>query len=106
MVIVPCSMATVSAVAQGNSDSLLRRGAEVMLKERKKLILVPRETPLSEIHLRNMLEVTRAGGIVLPPVLTFYQQPGNDVSEQIDFVTSRVLDHLGISNQLFRRWGE
>ena len=105
MVLIPCSMSTVAAVANGNSDNLLRRGAEVMLKERKKLIVVPRETPLSAVHLRNMLEVTRAGGIVLPPVLTFYQEPGSSVAAQIDFVISRVLDHLGIPNQLYRRWG-
>ena len=105
MVIVPCSMSTLGAVANGLSDNLLRRGADVMIKERKKLILVPRETPLSEIHLRNMLKVARAGGIVLPPVLTFYQHPGRDVGEQIDFVISRVLDHLGVPNQLYRRWG-
>ncbi len=106
MVIVPCSMTTLGAIAHGISDNLIRRGADVMLKERRPLILVPRETPLSSIHLRNMLEVSQAGALIIPPVLTFYQHPGSDVSAQLDFIASRILDHLAIPNDLFRRWGE
>ena len=106
MILVPCSMSTVSAVALGNSDNLLRRGAEVMLKEKRKLILVPRETPLSEIQLRNLLTVAEAGAVVLPPVLSFYQNPGSDVREQVNFIVSRILDHLGVANDLYGRWGE
>jgi len=105
MAVIPCSLATVGAIAAGTSDNLLRRGAEVMLKERRPLVLVPREAPLSVIHLRNLLAVTEAGAIVIPPVLTFYQRPGRGVEDQIDFVVSRVLDHLGVENALVPRWG-
>ena len=76
-----------------------------MLKERRPLVLVPREAPLSTIHLRNLLDVATAGAVVIPPVLTFYQDPGDSVAAQIDFTVSRVLDHLGVSNDLYRRWG-
>ncbi len=106
MAIVPCSMTTLAALANGLSDNLIRRGADVMLKERRTLLIVPREAPLSEIHLRNMLTLAKAGAIVLPPVLTFYQKPGESVAAQIDFVVSRMLDHLGVENRLYRRWGE
>ncbi len=106
MAIIPCSLATVSAIAHGTSDNLLRRGADVMLKERRPLVLVPRESPLSIIHLRSLLAAAEAGATVIPPVLTFYQRPGPEVAHQIDFVVSRVLDHLGVENRLFPRWGE
>ena len=105
MAIVPCSLATVAAIAHGFSDNLLRRGAEVMLKEKRRLVVVPRESPLSTIHLENLLTIARAGGTVIPPVLTFYQQPGPEVEPQIEFVVSRVLDHLGVPNELYPRWG-
>jgi 4-hydroxy-3-polyprenylbenzoate decarboxylase len=105
MAVIPCSLATVAAIAAGTSDNLLRRGADVMLKERRPLVLVPREAPLSVIHLGNLLAVARAGATVIPPVLTFYQRPGKGVEHQIDFVVSRVLDHLGVENELFPRWG-
>ncbi|MCA8959743.1 MAG: UbiX family flavin prenyltransferase [Planctomycetes bacterium] len=105
MVIVPCSMGTIGAIAAGTSDNLLRRAADVMLKERKPLIVVPREAPLSTIHLENLLRLTRAGATVIPPVLTFYQSPGDSVAAQVDFVVSRILDHLGIDNDLYPRWG-
>jgi 4-hydroxy-3-polyprenylbenzoate decarboxylase len=105
MAVIPCSLATVAAIAAGTSDNLLRRGAEVMLKERRRLVLVPREAPLSVIHLRNLLAVAEAGAVVIPPVLTFYQRPGQGVADQVDFVVSRVLDHLGVENELFPRWG-
>ena len=106
MVLVPCTAGTVGAVANGVSDSLLRRGADVMLKEKRKLIVVVRETPLSEIQLANLLTLARAGAVVLPPMLTFYQDPGPQVSAQVDFIVSRILDHLGVANELYKRWGE
>jgi len=106
MAVMPCSLATVAAIAHGFSDNLLRRGAEVMLKEGRPLVIVPRESPLSEIHLRNLLSCAEAGATIIPPVLTFYQLPTQDVSEQVAFVVSRVLDHLGVDNELFPRWGE
>jgi len=105
MVIVPCSMSTLASLAHGISDNLLKRAGEVMLKERRPLIIVPRESPLDRIHLRNMLTLSESGAVIIPPVLTFYQHPGDSVSEQVDFVVSRILDHLGISNELFHRWG-
>ncbi|MFN0057924.1 MAG: UbiX family flavin prenyltransferase [Planctomycetota bacterium] len=106
MAIVPCSMSTVGAIASGISDNLLRRGAEVMLKERRPLVIAPREAPLSTIHLRNLLTAAEAGAIVIPPVLTFYQKPGDSVLDQVRFVLARVLDHLGVANELAPRWGE
>jgi 4-hydroxy-3-polyprenylbenzoate decarboxylase len=105
MVIVPCSMSTLASLAHGISDNLLKRAGEVMLKERRPLIIVPRESPLDRIHLRNMLTLSESGAVIIPPVLTFYQHPGDSVSEQVDFVVSRILDHLEIPNQIFRRWG-
>ena len=105
MVIVPCSMSTLASLAHGISDNLLKRAGEVMLKERRPLIIVPRESPLDRIHLKNMLTLSESGAVIIPPVLTFYQHPGDSVSEQVDFVVSRILDHLGISNELFQRWG-
>lgn len=106
MAIVPCSMSTVGAIASGIGDNLMRRGAEVMLKERKPLVIMPREAPLTEIHLANMLRVAQVGGVVIPPQLCFYQQPGPTVQAQIDFNVSRVLDHLGVPNELYERWDE
>ncbi|MEM7167754.1 MAG: UbiX family flavin prenyltransferase [Planctomycetota bacterium] len=104
MAVIPCTMSTVGSIAHGISDNLLKRAAEVMLKERRTLVVVPREAPLSDIHLENMLRISKAGATVIPPVLTFYQSPGDSVQEQVDFVVSRVLDHLGVDNALFRRW--
>jgi 4-hydroxy-3-polyprenylbenzoate decarboxylase len=103
MLICPCSMGTLSAVAAGSSRSLIERAADVTLKERRKLVLVPRETPLSEIHLRNMLRVTRAGAVVLPAAPGFYHRP-TTVDALVDFVVARVLDQLGIPNALAPRW--
>jgi 4-hydroxy-3-polyprenylbenzoate decarboxylase len=105
MAIVPCSMSTVAKVAHGISDDLLSRAADVMLKERRKLILVARETPLSTIHLENMLTVTRAGAIVLPAVPSFYGRP-TTVDEVVATVVARILDHLGVDNAHTRRWGQ
>jgi 4-hydroxy-3-polyprenylbenzoate decarboxylase len=97
-------MSTVARVAQGISDNLLTRAADVVLKERKRLIFVPRETPYSEIHLKNMLELTRAGALIMPASPSFYGRP-RDIGQLIDTVIARVCDHLGIEHQLTRRWG-
>lgn len=105
MVICPCSMGTVSAVAMGSSRSLIERAADVTLKERRKLVLVTRETPLSTVHLGNMLRVARAGAVVLPAAPGFYHRP-RAVGDLVDFVVARVLDQLAIPHQLGRRWGE
>jgi 4-hydroxy-3-polyprenylbenzoate decarboxylase len=104
MVIVPASMSTVARIAQGISDNLLTRAADVALKERKRLIVVPRETPYSEVHLRNMLELTRLGALVLPASPSFYAQP-RSVTDLLDTVVGRLLDHLGLEHTLTRRWG-
>jgi 4-hydroxy-3-polyprenylbenzoate decarboxylase len=105
MVICPCTMGTLAAVAQGLSDNLIERAADVMLKEQRKLILVPRETPYSVIHLENMLKLAKLGAVILPPNPGFYQQP-DSVSQLVDYVVARILDHLTINNQLLPRWGE
>lgn len=104
MVICPCSMGTLSAIAAGSSRSLVERAADVALKERRRLILVPRETPLSEIHLENMLRVTRAGAIVMPAAPGFYNRPAQ-ISDLVDFIVARVLDHLDVPHRLVPRWG-
>jgi flavin prenyltransferase len=103
MVICPCSMGTLSAIAAGASRSLVERAADVALKERRRLILVPRETPLSAIHLENMLRVTRAGAVVLPAAPGFYHRP-ESVGDLVDFVVARVLDQLEVEHRLVRRW--
>jgi 4-hydroxy-3-polyprenylbenzoate decarboxylase len=103
LVVVPCSMGTLGRIAAGASDDLLTRAADVMLKERRKLILVARETPLSLIHLRNMLAVTEAGAVVMPAAPGFYHRPQR-VEELVDFVVSRILDHLGVRDPKAKRW--
>lgn len=103
MVICPCSMGTVSAVAQGSSRSLLERAADVTLKEGRPLILVPRETPLSLVHLRNLVAVAEAGAVVLPAAPGFYHRP-TEVRELVDFVVQRILDRLGLDLQIAKRW--
>ena len=105
MVICPCSMGTVSAVAQGSSRSLVERAADVTLKERRKLVLVIRETPLSLIHLRNLTLATEAGAVVLPASPGLYHRP-TKVEELVDFVVQRVLDQLGLEIDITKRWGD
>ena len=105
MVICPCSMGTVAAVAMGTSRSLVERAADVALKERRRLVLVTRETPLSQVHLENMLRVTQAGGIVLPAAPGFYHRPTR-IEELVDFVVARVLDLLDVEHAVGRRWGD
>jgi 4-hydroxy-3-polyprenylbenzoate decarboxylase len=105
MVICPCSGGTLGRIACGVSSNLIERAADVCFKERRKLILVPRETPLSEIHIENMLRVTRAGAVVLPASPGFYAGE-NSVERLVDFIVSRVLDHLGVENTLLQRYGE
>ena len=105
MAIVPCSMGTVARIAHGISDTLLTRAADVMLKERRKLIVVPRETPLSIIHLDNLAALARAGTVILPAMPSFYSKP-RSLDDLIDTVIGRVLDHLGLDHALARRWGQ
>jgi flavin prenyltransferase len=105
MVVIPCSTGGLARIAHGISDDLIGRAADVMLKERRKLVLVVRETPLSLVHLENMTAVTRAGAVVLPASPSFYSRPRN-IDEVLDTVVGRVLDQLGLPNRLMPRWGE
>jgi 4-hydroxy-3-polyprenylbenzoate decarboxylase len=105
MVVCPCSMGTVSAIAHGTSRSLVERAADVALKERRRLLLVPRETPLSLVHLENLTAVTRAGATVIPAAPGFYHQP-TSIDELVDFMVARVLDHLDIEHTVGKRWGD
>ena len=104
MVICPCSTGTVSAIATGASDNLIERAADVVIKEGGQLILVPRESPLSAIHLENLLALSKAGAVVMPAAPGFYHQP-QSVDDLIDFMVARILDHLGLKQQLVSRWG-
>jgi flavin prenyltransferase len=103
MVVCPCSMGTLSAISVGASRSLIERAADVTLKERRKLILMPRETPLSAIHLGNMLRLARAGAVILPASPAFYNRP-KKIGDAVDFVVARILDQLEVENTLAKRW--
>jgi len=103
MVIIPCSMKTLAGIAHGFANNLILRAADVMLKEKRRLIVVPRETPLSVVHLRNMLIVAKLGAYVVPAMPAFYQKP-EKVGDLVDFIVGRVLDCLGIEHALFKRW--
>jgi flavin prenyltransferase len=105
MVICPCSTGTLSAVATGASNNLIERAADVALKERRRLILVPRETPLSAIHLEHMLSLSRLGAVILPAAPGFYHRP-QSIDELVDFIVARILNQLGIEHRLMPRWGE
>lgn len=105
MAVCPCSMGTLGAIANGLADNLIERAADVMLKEHRPLVLVPRETPLSAIHLHNMLTLARAGAVILPPAPGFYTHP-RTVADIVDFVVARVLDQLRVPHELVPRWGE
>jgi 4-hydroxy-3-polyprenylbenzoate decarboxylase len=103
MVIIPCSMGTLSGVACGSSDTLITRAAQVCLKEKRRLIIVPRETPLSLVELRNMVSAAEAGAVVLPACPAFYSKP-QSLDDLVDVLVGRVLDLLGVENDLYRRW--
>jgi 4-hydroxy-3-polyprenylbenzoate decarboxylase len=105
MVVCPCSMGTLAAIAQGLSDNLIERAADVMIKENRKLVMVPRETPFSALHLENMLKLARLGVAILPANPGFYHHPQR-IEDLIDFIVARILDQLGIPHQLMSRWGE
>jgi 4-hydroxy-3-polyprenylbenzoate decarboxylase len=105
MVIVPCSMATLAKVACGISDNVITRAASVAMKERRKLIIVPRETPLSSIHLENMLKLSREGAVVLPAMPGFYGGP-ESAMDLVDFIVGRIMDQLGMENTLGPKWGQ
>jgi len=105
MVIVPCSMGTLSAIAHGASDNLLERAADVVLKEGRRLFVVPRETPLHAVHLENMLTLARLGARIVPAMPAFYNRP-KSLDESVDFLVGKILDLMDIEHDLYRRWGE
>lgn len=105
MVVCPCTMGTLASIAQGLASNLIERAADVVLKEGRKLVLVPRETPFSAIHLENMLRLARAGAVILPPNPGFYHHP-KSIEQVVDFVVARILDQLTVPHSLMQRWGE
>jgi 4-hydroxy-3-polyprenylbenzoate decarboxylase len=104
MVVCPCTTGTLASIAAGTSSNLIERAADVVIKEGRKLILVPRETPFSAIHLENMLRLARLGVVILPPNPGFYQRPSS-IADLVDFIVARILDQLGVENDLALRWG-
>jgi 4-hydroxy-3-polyprenylbenzoate decarboxylase len=104
LVVIPCTMNTLSKIALGISDNLITRVASICMKEKRKMILVPRETPMSTIHLQNMARVSELGGIILPAAPGFYGSP-KDIDDLINFIVGKVLDILGIENKIYKRWG-
>lgn len=105
MIVCPCTMGTLASIAQGMASNLIERAADVVLKEGRKLVLVPRETPFSMIHLENMLRLSRAGAVILPPNPGFYHHP-ESVGELVDFVVARILDQVAVPHSLMQRWGD
>ena len=105
MAVCPCSMGTVSAIAHGSSSNLIQRAADVTLKEKRKLVVVPRETPLGLVQLKNLVLLAEAGAVVLPAMPAFYTRP-RSVADMVDFVVARVCDQLGVPHDLVRRWGD
>ena len=105
MIVCPCTMGTLAAIAQGLANNLIERAADVALKEGRLLVLVPRETPFSAIHLENMLRLARAGAVILPPNPGFYHRP-QSIQDLVDFVVARIMDHLKLPHTLMARWGE
>ena len=105
MIIIPCSMKTLSGIAHGYADSLITRACDVAIKEKRRIIIVPRETPLSLIHIENMHKLALAGAIILPPVLSFYTLP-ESTDDMVDFITGKILNLLGKENRLFKSWEE
>ncbi|WP_105616686.1 UbiX family flavin prenyltransferase [Vallitalea okinawensis] len=103
MVILPCSMGSLAKICHGTSDNLLIRAADVMIKEKRRLILVPRETPFSTIHLKNMLALSELGVILLPPMPAYYHLP-KSIEEMVELTVGRILNHLGVSNDLHQQW--
>ncbi|GGP46781.1 UbiX family flavin prenyltransferase [Streptomyces abikoensis] len=103
MIVIPCSMKTLASIRAGHADGLVARAADVTLKERRKLVLVPRETPVSDIHLDNMLALSRMGTVILPPMLTFYNHPST-LDDMVDHIVARVLDQFGIASHGAGRW--
>ncbi len=104
MAICPCTMGTLASIAAGMSENLIERAADVMLKEKRTLVIVPRETPFSTLHLENMLRLARAGAVILPANPGFYHRPQR-VEDLVDFIVARVLDHIGVAHTLTERWG-